>query len=63
MLLVESTNVKKWELTKDGYALVTSTGTGSLGFTWDGEFLTTYEPKPEDVEIPTEVKSIGVQTL
>jgi hypothetical protein len=63
MLLVESTSVKNWELTKDGYALVTSTGTGSLGFTWDGAFLTTCEPKPEEVEIPVEVKSIGVQTL
>lgn len=48
-----STPAKDWlldtALTPPDYVLTEMVGGGQIGFTWDGTYLTTNEPKPEYV--------------
>jgi hypothetical protein len=62
MLVQETTPTKIWELNaeKTDYVLTDSIGDGSIGFTWDGSFAITNEPKPEILAQPI---STGTQTL
>ena len=49
MLVQETTPTKIWELSSElkDYVLVESIGHADIGFTWDGTFAVTNEPKPE----------------
>ena len=51
MLVDETTPTKIWELNaeKTEYVLVDSIGDSNIGFTWDGTFCITNQPKPEYV--------------
>ena len=62
MLVQATTPTKIWELNaeKTDYVLTDSIGDGSIGFTWDGSFAITNEPKPEILAQPI---STGTQTL
>ena len=62
MLVQATTPTKIWELNaeKTDYVLTDSIGDGSIGFTWDGSFAITNEPKPEILAQPI---TTGTQTL
>ena len=67
MLVQETTPTKIWQLNsgKTDYVLVDSVGNADIGFTWDGTYCTTNEPKPEINQTPSETQpnSSGTQTL
>lgn len=48
-LIQEATPTKIWELSSEiqDYVLIDSIGDADIGFTWDGSFATTNQPKPE----------------
>lgn len=50
MLAQKTTPVKTWGLVGEEYVLVNSIGNANTGFTYDGEFCVTNEPKPEYVK-------------
>lgn len=56
------TPAKVWQLGPDSstWVLVEQAGRGDIGFTWDGQYLTTNEPQPVPVVQPTVT---GAQTL
>ena len=62
MLVQATTPTKIWELNAENtdYVLTDSIGDGSIGFTWDGSFAITNEPKPEILAQPI---TTGTQTL
>ncbi len=62
MLVQADTPTKIWGLNpeKNDYILVVVMGGGGVGFTWDGEYLTTNEPYPGPVVQPNVT---GAQTL
>lgn len=66
MLLQETTPAKIWDWNPEekDYVLVESIGSGGIGFTWDGTFAVTNEPKPE-LPTPAENQPVveGTQTL
>lgn len=47
-LVADTTPAKIWELNaeKTDYVLVNSVGDAGIGFTWDGTYCVTNEPKP-----------------
>ena len=49
MFIQEVTPTKIWELSSEiqDYVLIDSIGDADIGFTWDGSFATTNQPKPE----------------
>lgn len=47
MLIQATTPTKIWELVEQDYVLVGSIGNADIGFTWDGTYCITNEPKPE----------------
>jgi hypothetical protein len=49
MLVAETTQTKVWKLDTElkNYVLIDSVGDAGIGFTWDGSFCITAEPKPE----------------
>lgn len=61
MLLLENTPSKIWGVNEElkDYILVDSIGDAGIGFSWDGAFAVTNEPKPEyihpDGDIPTTI--------
>lgn len=61
-LVQATTPTKIWgeNAEKTDWILVDSVGQGDIGWTWDGAFLTTNEPKPEPI-VHTTVT--GAQTL
>jgi hypothetical protein len=67
MLVQATTPTKVWDLDTDTreYVLVDSVGNADIGFTWDGTYCTTNEPKPEINKTPSETQpnSNGTQTL
>ena len=58
----ESTPAKIWELNQEetDYVLTVVPGAGDIGFTWDGTYLVTNQPKPE---APVQPTVEGAQTL
>lgn len=49
--LLQATTPSKdweWDSTSNTWILSESTGNGRIGCTWDGTFLITNEPKPQD---------------
>ena len=67
MLVQETTPTKVWTLNADKteYVLTDSIGDASIGFTWDGEFATTNQSKPELNQTPSQNQPTteGTQTL
>lgn len=47
MLMQATTSTKIWNLVDTKYVLVDSVGDADIGFTWDGTYCITNEPKPE----------------
>lgn len=49
MLIYNTTLTKIWALNeeKTDYVLVNSVGNADIGFTWDGTYCVTNQPKPE----------------
>ena len=49
LLVKEVTPTKIWGLSSElqDYVLIDSSGDADIGFTWDGSFATTNQPKPE----------------
>jgi hypothetical protein len=66
MLIAETTTAKTWEWDSElkDFVLVESIGNAGIGFTYDGTFCITNEPKPE-LPIPAENQPTtqGTQTL
>jgi hypothetical protein len=60
MLVQATTPTKIWELVGEEYVLVDSVGNADIGFTWDGTFAITNQPKPE---LPIQPETTGTQTL
>jgi hypothetical protein len=62
MLVLSTTPTKIWVLNaeKTEFVLTESIGDATIGFTWDGTFATTNEPKPE---IPVQPVVSGTQDL
>ncbi len=62
MLVQAATPAKVWGLNpeKTDYILVVVMGVGGIGFTWDGQYLTTNDPYPGPVVQPNVT---GAQTL
>ena len=61
MLIQETAPTKIWDINQSGteYVLVDSIGKANIGFTYDGEFCVTNEPKPEVInQIPVTVTTI-----
>jgi hypothetical protein len=67
MLVQETTPTKIWGFNTEQseYVLVDSVGNAGIGFTWDGTYCTTNEPKPEINQSPAENQPTteGTQTL
>lgn len=61
MLVQSETPSKLWMLVNNEWALTEVMGEGQIGFTWDGIYLITPEPKPEPPAQPAPVE--GAQTL
>lgn len=63
MLVQATTPAKNWvwdELTKTW--LLEVSGEGQMGFTWDGTYLTTNEPQPNDPVVPVAPDQPGTVT-
>ena len=63
LMLAQATTPAKvwvWSTTDDAWALGVQEGAGSIGFTWDGEFLITADPMPPK---PVQPVVDGAQTL
>ena len=63
LMLVQATTPAKvwsWNMTDQVWLLTEQTGAGSIGFVWDGTFLTTNEPMPPKPPVTTVA---GTQTL
>lgn len=55
LMLVQTTTPSKiWSLVDGNYKLIETIGDGSVGFTWDGNFLTTNESQPQPFEPPAD---------
>ena len=55
MLPQTTTPTKIWELNTDktDYVLTVSVNNGGIGFTWDGSYIVTNDPKPPILSQPT----------
>ena len=64
MLVYSTTPTKIWGYNEDetDFILVSSVGDASVGFTWDGSFATTNEPKP-DLPEPQPIAIGNIETL
>lgn len=65
MLVQATTPSKVWVLNQDktDYELVVVDGQGQIGFTWDGTYLTTNQPKPP-LPTPADQPAVeGAQTV
>jgi hypothetical protein len=62
MLVLATTPTKIWELNteKTDYVLTDSIGNADIGFTWEGSFAVTNQPKPD---APVQPVSTGTQEL
>lgn len=63
-LVAETTKTLVWLPNADftDFVLTEQIGNGSIGYTWDGEFLTTNQPKPI-MPVKEQPISEGTQTL
>lgn len=60
MLVQATTPAKVWDWTGTEWVLQNELGAGSIGFTWDGTYLTTSDPMPLP---PIQPAVNGAQTL